>query len=495
MRGQLKAAGLAVAVALSTTGITGCQSVEEGVLTIGATAAPPTLDLVSNAAAAIPQVLLYNVYETLIRVDDSGKLVGLLAKSWQLSEDGLHLAFHLDPSARFASGAAVNSAAVKSSLERMRAESASPVNQANLSAVKAIRTPDDATVILDLSHRDNFLLFNLASTSGVVIDPATKDLATRPQGSGPYIVTEFTPGHSVTLSPSPRPWHEGGRPTVRFSYYSDPTSQTAALLSGDLDVVSDLTTPQALSRFTSNPAYRVLRGTTNGEVVLGMNNTSKPLSDRRVRQAILMAIDRNGLLDVVWNGQGTLIGSMVPPTDPWFTDLSHTWPYDPARARKLLAEAGYPNGLTLRLRAAALPYATAASRVVASDLAQIGITVDSDELEFPARWLDVVYTHADYDLTIVAHVEARDIVNWANPDYYWRYRNKEFNRLIESARTGPADRTNETMMQASRILATDAAGGFLFLMPKITISKAGISGLQRNTTSMSFDLTKVRRTR
>ena len=91
MRGQLKAAGLAVAVALSTTGITGCQSTEEGVLTIGATAAPPTLDLVSNAAAAIPQVLLYNVYETLIRVDDSGKLVGLLAKSWQLSEDGLHL--------------------------------------------------------------------------------------------------------------------------------------------------------------------------------------------------------------------------------------------------------------------------------------------------------------------------------------------------------------------------------------------------------------------
>ena len=90
MRGQLKAAGLAVAVALSTTGITGCQSAEEGVLTIGATAAPPTLDLVSNAAAAIPQVLLYNVYETLIRVDDSGKLVGLLAKSWQLSEDGLH---------------------------------------------------------------------------------------------------------------------------------------------------------------------------------------------------------------------------------------------------------------------------------------------------------------------------------------------------------------------------------------------------------------------
>ena len=307
MRDQLKAAGLAVAVALSATGIAGCQSTDDNVLTIGATAAPPTLDLVSNAAAAIPQVLLYNVYETLVRVNDSGKLVGLLAKSWKLSDDGLRLTFRLDPNARFASGARVTSAAVKASLERMRGASASPVNQANLAAIKAIHTPDDSTVILDLSNRDNFLLFNLASTSGVVIDPATKDLATRPQGSGPYVVTEFTPGHSVTLSPSPRPWHEGNRPTVRFAYYSDPTSQTAALLSGDLDVVSDMTTPQALSRFTGNPNYRVLRGTTNGEVVLGMNNTSKALSDRRVRQAILMAIDRKGLLDVVWNGQGTLI--------------------------------------------------------------------------------------------------------------------------------------------------------------------------------------------
>ena len=195
MRDQLKAAGLAVAVALSATGIAGCQSTDDNVLTIGATAAPPTLDLVSNAAAAIPQVLLYNVYETLVRVNDSGKLVGLLAKSWKLSDDGLRLTFRLDPNARFASGARVTSAAVKASLERMRGASASPVNQANLAAIKAIHTPDDSTVILDLSNRDNFLLFNLASTSGVVIDPATKDLATRPQGSGPYGVTEFTPGH------------------------------------------------------------------------------------------------------------------------------------------------------------------------------------------------------------------------------------------------------------------------------------------------------------
>lgn len=490
-----------MAVAMTATGLTGCnnqarstQSDPADTMVIGATAAPPTLDLVSNAAAAIPQVLLYNVYETLVRVDDSGHLVGLLATSWSQSADGLHLTFHLDRAARFASGSPVTSAAVASSLERMRSSTANAVNQAHLEAISRIRTPDEHTVVLDLSHRDNFLLFNLASTAGVVIDPGVKDLATRPMGSGPYAVTEFTPGHSVTLSPTHNPWHEGGRPTVRFTYYSDPTSETAALLSGDLDVVSDLTTPQALSRFSDTSRYRVMRGTTNAEVVLGMNNESKPLSDRRVRQAILMAIDRKGLLDVVWNGQGTLIGSMVPPTDPWYTDLSRTWPYDPARARELLKEAGYGNGLTLRLRTAALPYATSAARVIASELRQVGITLETEELEFPARWLDVVYTRADYDMTIVAHVEARDIVNWADPKYYWRYHNAEFSRLIDQARTGPAASTNRTMMKASRILADDAAGGFLFLMPRITVTRADITGLQRNTVSMSFDLTRVRRT-
>lgn len=487
--------GAITAVALALGSLTGCGvSRPDDTLVIGATAAPATLDLTTNAAAAIPQVLLYNVYETLVKVDDDGSLVGLLARSWTTSPDGTVLTFHLDPSARFASGHRVDSSAVRQSLDRLRSQPSSAVVRAQLAAIREVEAPDPRTVVIRLARRDNFLLHSLAGTAGVILDPSCDDdLARRTAGSGPYRVDAFSPGESVDLVASPRSWHHAGVPKVRFTYYDSPTSQTAALLSGDLDVISDLTTPQALSRFSDRSRFTVLRGTTNAEVVLGMNNATPALADRRVREAILLAIDRRALLQAVWNGQGTLIGSMVPPTDPWYTDLSDTWPHDPARARRLLAEAGHGDGLTLRLRVPTLPYATAAARVLTSDLAQVGIHLVNDELEFPPRWLDVVYTHGDYDLTVVAHVEPRDIVNWANPDYYWHYDNPTFATLVAQARSGPADLADERMRRASELLADDAAGGFLYLMPKITVARAGITGLARNATTQSFDLTAVHR--
>ncbi|WP_130865588.1 ABC transporter substrate-binding protein [Acidipropionibacterium timonense] len=488
--GVLVALGLVLAQAACST-----PSRDDGAdtLVIGATAAPSTLDMTSNAAAAIAQVLLYNVYETLLKVDDSGHLVPLLATRWTSTPDGLHHTFHLDPAAHFASGHPVDAAAVVASLDRLRTKG-TPVIQSQLAAVTAVRAVDAHTVTLDLKHPDNFLLLNLAGSAGIIIDPTSRTpLATTPAGSGPFVVTRFQPGHAVHLAASPRPWHQPASVRkVEFLYFTDPTPETAALMSGDLDVVTDLTTPQALSRFEDHSRYTVLRGTTNGEVVMGMNNQAPALKDARVRRAIIMAVDRKGLMDAVTNGQGTLIGSMVPPTDPWYTDLSTRWSYDPAAARRLLAAAGYAHGLTLRLRVPTLPYATMAARIIASDLQQVGITVVTDELEFPARWLDAVYTRADYDLTVIAHVEPRDIVNWALPTYYWRYDNKAFQKLIIEATTGPADRTDALMRQAARILADDAASDFLYLMPKVTVARRGVTGLGHNATSLSFDLTAVK---
>ncbi|AXE38653.1 ABC transporter substrate-binding protein [Acidipropionibacterium virtanenii] len=496
MRAGLRAAAAACALVLALSGLAGCsQEGASDTVVLGATAAPPTLDLTTNNAAAIPQTLLYNVYETLLRVDDGGELRPLLARSWSQSADGLRYAFRLDDRARFASGARVDAAAVADSLNRMRSRPTIEVVRTQLAAVAAVSAQGEDTVVITLKQRDNFLLYNLSGVAGIIIDPARRsDLARHPAGSGPYRVTGFSPGESVDLEASATAWHERPQvPRVRFSYYADATSQTAALLSGDLDVITDLTTPQAVSRFSDPKRFTVTRGTTNGEVVLGLNNFTKALSDRRVREAINMAIDRKGLLDVVWNGQGTLIGSMVPPTDPWYTDLSKRWPYDPARARSLLAQAGHAHGLTLRLRVPTLPYATASTRVITDMLGRVGITVVTDELEFPARWLDVVYTRADYDMTVIAHVEPHDIVNWANPDYYWRYRNPTFTRLIAEAASGPAGQSTAKMRQAATILSDDAAGDFLYLMPKITVAKAGITGLQRNAASLSFDLTSLRR--
>ena len=141
-------------------------------------------------------------------------------------------------------------------------------------------------------------------------------------------------------------------------------------------------------------------------------------------------------MDTCWAGRGELIGSMVPPTDPWYEDLTDIAPFDPDEATRLLTEAGQTD-LTLRLRLPSLPYAESCGQVVASQLEDVGITVEVDTLEFPAVWLDDVFTNHDYDMSIVAHVEPRDIpAVFGNPDYYPGYDNPEVQDLLARGRRG-----------------------------------------------------------
>ena len=144
-------------------------------------------------------------------------------------------------------------------------------------------------------------------------------------------------------------------------------------------------------------------------------------------------------MDTCWAGKGTLIGSMVPPTDPWYEDRTGDFPYDPAKAKQLLAESGTATP-TLRLRIPNLPYAVACGQVVKSQLEQVGITVNLDQLEFPAAWLQTVFKDHDYDMSIVAHVEPRDLpAVFGNPQYYPQYNNPQVQADIAAADAGTTD--------------------------------------------------------
>jgi peptide/nickel transport system substrate-binding protein len=194
------------------------------------------------------------------------------------------------------------------------------------------------------------------------------------------------------------------------------------------------------------------------------------------------------LLDTAWAGRGTLIGSMVPPTDPWYQDLSGVYPFDPARAKSMLAEAGQAN-LSLRLRIPNLPYAVSAAQVVASELADIGVKVSIEPLDFPAVWLKQVFTGHDFDLSIVQHVEARDITTFGDPTYYWGYDNPQVKALLAQADSGSADEQVTAMREVAKTLNTDAAADWLFLFPNVIVAKTKVTGLAENQVSESFDLT------
>ncbi len=495
---------VATVITLSTVLVAGCTSGGSGTpggssapartLTIGATASPNSMDPTTNSAAAIPQVLLYNVYETLVKLDSAGEIRPLLAAEWSVSTDRTVYTFKLQPSAKFASGAPVDAEAVVASIERvMTLDGITPVNKTQMSVVKGAKAVDATTVEVTLNRPSNNWLYDMSQTAGVIIDPAgDADLATTPAGSGPYKLTEWLKGESVTLERNPDYWGTAPRfDKAVFRYFTDPTAQNSAMASGDLDIISNVTAPQALAQFEDESRFTIHEGTTNGEIVMGLNNARPALQDVRVRQAINYALDRQALMDTVWGGYGMLIGSMVPPTDPWYEDLSGTYPYNPEKARELLAEAGHANGLTLALRVPTLPYATGSAQFIVSQLAEVGITVTVDELEFPARWIDEVMVKSNYDMTIVSHVEGRDIVKFADKNYYWHYDNPEFNKLVEEADTGTPEDQITKMREAAQLLADDAAACWLWLLPNLIVSRADLTGIQVNATSLSFDLTTI----
>ncbi len=462
-------------------------------LTVGATLEPPAMDPFHNTAASIPQVLLYNVYETLLKVDSEGKLRPLLAETWEVSADRKSYTFHLNPAAKFASGAPVDAQAVKTSLDRMRTDpKLTETLRAQLQVVDSVEAPDATHLVITLNRPSLMWLYEMSSTLGMVVDPTfTGDLADATAGSGPYRLETHNRGQSVVLARNENYWGTPGRfDQVTFRYYSDPNAMNASMLAGDLDVISNLQAPDALPQFADTTRFTTISGTTNGEVVLGLNNTTEALSKPEVRRALTMAIDRKALRDTVWNGQGTLIGSMVVPTDPWWEDLSNFTPYDPEQAKTLLAEAGYAKGLKLRLRVPVIPYAVKSAQFVASQLRDVGVTATIEELEF-TRWIPEVLTNGDYDMTIVGHVEGWDIAKFANPDYYWHYDSAEFRRLFTLADEATEAEAPALMKQAARYLAQDAAAVWLFALPNLVITKPNITGVAQNATSLSFDLTTI----
>ena len=462
-------------------------------LVVGATLEPPAMDPFRNTAASIPQVLLYNVYETLLKVNSEGKLMALLAQDWEVTDDRLTYTFHLDPAAKFASGAPVDGQAVKANFDRMLADpQLTETLRAQLEVVASVETPDAGRVVITLKRPSLLWLYEMSSTLGMIVDPTfTGDLAEATAGSGPYQLGTHNRGQSVVLTRNENYWGTPGRfDEVTFRYSTDPNPTNASMLAGDLDIIANLQSPDTLSVFSDTSRFTTIAGTTNGEVVLGLNNATPALAKPEVRRALTMAIDRKALLDTVWNGQGTLIGSMVVPTDPWWEDLSNHTPYDPAKAKELLAQAGYADGLTLRFRVPVIPYAVKSAQFVASQLRDIGVTATIEELEF-SRWIPEVLTNGDYDMTIVGHVEARDIAKFANPNYYWHYDSAEFRRLFTLADEASEADATPLMQDAARYLADDAAAIWLFALPNLVITKSTITGVSQNATTLSFDLTTI----
>ena len=463
---------------------------------VGLVAEPASLDFTTTDGAAIPQLLLDNVYETLVTVDvESGEIVPALATDWEVSDDNLTYTFTLADGVTFSNGADFTAEDAKFSLERVSSDDWTISLKSQLDVIEKVEAKDDTTLVVTLKQPSNSFLYAITTHVGAMFDTeGVGNLAEEAIGTGPYTFGTWDRGSKITLERNED--YHGDAPYfqhVEMHYFKDANALNNAMLTDSIDVVSTVQAPESLAEFEGGD-FQIIEGTTNGEIVLSMNQSEgKPLADLKLRQAVRHAIDHQMLMDTCWAGRGTLIGSMVPPTDPWYEDRTGDYPFDLEKAKSLIAEAG-AEGQELRLRIPTLPYAQSCGPVVESMLEDAGLAVTVDELEFPAAWLETVFTNKDFDMSIVAHVEPRDMANvFGNADYYTTYGTDAIKEIFAAADTGTQDEQVAKLKEAGALLSEDAAADFLFLLPNLMVADPDITGLPTNAIKPSFKLSDLAR--
>jgi len=459
-------------------------------VTIGLQLEPPTLDLTASPAAAIPQVLLYNVYETLVRLQPDGSITGLLAESWDISDDGLVYTFNLQDGVVFHNGEPLTADDVVFSINNVVNNEEHPFTT-TLSPIEGVEATDASTVVLTLSQVSANLLFFLTQGQGVILkESAIGSIENSPVGTGPFRFGSWTVGDSIVIERNDAYW---GDPAllekVTFRYINNPNALNNAMLADDLDVLAGVSAPELLAGFENDDRFEVLTGLTYGEIVLSLNGRRAPFDDIRVRQAVSHAINRQDVVDLAYSGYGTVIGSFSTPLDPWYKDLTGVYPFDPDRARELLADAGATD-ITLEMVLPPVSYASRSGEIIASQLADVGINVNITNVEWGV-WLEDVFANYDFDMSIVAHVEPLDLAQYGNADYYWGNDSPAVAPLLEAADAEPDAATrNALLSQVLDEITAQAADDWLFVLPALSVIRVGVTGYKIDLPG-SLDVTEL----
>jgi peptide/nickel transport system substrate-binding protein len=454
----------------------------DGTINLGLVLEPTSLDFTTQSGAQAPQLLLGNVYQTLVWQNPDGELAPCLAKSWTVSDDGKTYTFEIEPDVTFSDGSPFTADDAAFTINYVKDKWTNGVKK-YMDVVDSATAVSPSELKVVLKQPSNLWLYKMASRVGAMMSPKHVDkLATEAIGTGPYTLGTWKHGDSITLNRADKYW---GAPapvkTVVFKYFQDPTAMNNAFLTGGIQVITTVQTPQVLAQFQNNPKYVIIDGTTTGKVMMAINNAKPPLNDLKVRQAINYALDKDALLKGAWAGYGTVIGSHEVPTDPWYVDLNDKYPHDVAKAKQLLADAGQSN-LKLTLQLPPVPYAAAAAPIIKSQLAQAGITVDVSNVTWD-NWLAHIFGKPyNYDLTIVNHVEAFDVTNVfsGKADYYTQYVNPKITQLEQEGDAGDHATFIKDFQQVVTTLADDAAAVWLWAFPNLMVVDANVHGLPKN---------------
>ncbi|WP_027184332.1 ABC transporter substrate-binding protein [Desulfovibrio inopinatus] len=445
---------------------------------VGIQLEPPSLDPTTTASSSTGEITYDNIYEGLTKIDRDGNVQPLLARSWDISSDGLTYTFTLQNNVHFHDGSKLTPEIVVFSLKRL-VYGLPPNPQKDLfEDIASIELVGSNRVKVTLSEANSDFLFNLGLPAAVIVHPdSTSTNPIHPIGTGPYAFKEWIKEDRIVMDAFSGYW--GASPSIRHAEFIFTPSRIqieSALAEGLVDGYQDGSGHNLLEKFASRRDYVITKGYNNGEIILAINNGKYPLNDIRVRRALAYAIDKKVLEQDPDLKSGQLIGSHFSPRHPAYIDLTGRYPYNPDKARELLHQAGVEDGFLLSIAVPPTSYAQISSFHIASQLEAVGLKIKLIKMTW-AEWMSQVFTAKDYDLTIICHIEPFDIHIYAKDEYYFNYDNARFKKLWRKIKaTQDQEEGNKLLGDAQRMIAEDCVNVFLYMKPQHAIWRSDLQG-------------------
>ncbi|WP_251077935.1 ABC transporter substrate-binding protein [Frankia sp. AiPa1] len=441
-------------------------------------------------------------YAALTKLDEKGNPVPALAESWKYNSAGNQIIFVIRAGLTFSDGTPLNATAVRKSLERGR-DFAGSLVAAQLVDVQAITADDKArTVTLKLSDVNYQIPSLLAGKTGMIVSPTafekdSKGLATKPVGAGPFRLTAYVPNQSANLVRFPGYWDNANIRLDAFELYPAPEAATAiaSLQSGRLDV-AQIPASQVSAAKSAGLEVQIIPSLVT--TVLDVNNAMKPFDDPRVVEAFKHAIDRSALAKTQTFGYGVVNYQPFPPGYVGHSpDVENAFPYDPEKAKKLLAEAGHATGLEVPLTTTGTT--TALAEQVQAQLAKVGVKITIDTIP-AAQATQLMYIQhskafavdgfAGRDSAVQAFQVLFGTAGLMNPG---RKTPPELSAALNRVRETPLDDPSyPTALQAATKIAVEKMPNiFLYTQPRILARKKSVSALGSYLVVQRFEGVRV----
>jgi ABC-type transport system substrate-binding protein len=367
----------------------GLAQVSGGTVVYAAGADPDNLDP-ANAESNPSEAVNRMMYENIAKFDEKLKIVPGLATKWQQSKDGMAWTFYLRKGVKFHDGTPFNAEAAKVFFERMIGPEKPSRAGLFVPFVSTVDILDEYTVKVNMKTPYAFFLNNLAHSASGIISPTAlktygKDISRRAVGTGPFKFVEWVHGDHLTMVRNDEYW--GGKPRldkIIVKTVKEDSARVMMLQSGDANLIVRIPS-EDIPRLEKDANLRLDSTETLRVLFLGINCYKKPYNDVRVRQALAYAIDKESIVKNIYQGKALVASNMITPLTTGYIPIKG-YSYDPERAKKLLAEAGFPDGLKAKLWSpqGRYPKDFEMAQAVQQQLKKAGIDCSLDTMEWAA---------------------------------------------------------------------------------------------------------------